>query len=135
MLSTDSRDTHVCPPLGMPGLTQAQERASLTQKDFLSQAPDWYRSNMVCRHLLRSAAAVAIILASTVASSAETEEEISIEALLKAGWQIAGYSSTFDNRSTFILFRHPDEKYLVQCQAGYDVTRSPRMFSHCYKLR
>jgi hypothetical protein len=75
--------------------------------------------------------AAIVIFATALAG---TEEEISIEGLLKAGWQIAGYASTFDNRSTFILFRHADETYLVQCQAGYDVTRTPRIFSHCYKL-
>lgn len=86
------------------------------------------------RYLLRDLAAAIVIFASPIPALAGTEEEISIEGLLKAGWQIAGYSSTFDNRSTFILFRHADETYLVQCQAGYDVTRTPRIFSHCYKL-
>jgi hypothetical protein len=33
---------------------------------------------------------------------AEPEETISIEMLLKGGWQIAGYASTFDTRSAFI---------------------------------
>ena len=68
-------------------------------------------------------------------SSDPVGESISIEDLLKTGWQVAGYTSTFDNRSAFILFRHPDKSYLVQCRAGYDVTRSPRTFSNCYKLR
>ena len=40
---------------------------------------------------------------------AAAEETISIEVLLKSGWQIAGYTSTLDDRSAFILFRHPDE--------------------------
>ena len=62
-------------------------------------------------------------------------EEISIEALLKSGWQIAGYTSTLDDRSAFILFRHPDETYLVQCRASYDVTRTPSARSNCYKLQ
>ena len=39
-------------------------------------------------------------------SFAAPEENISIETLLKAGWQIAGYTSTLDSRSAFILFRH-----------------------------
>jgi hypothetical protein len=30
-----------------------------------------------------------------------------------------------DNRSAFILFRHPDDPYLVQCRASYDVIRTP----------
>ena len=66
---------------------------------------------------------------------AAAEENISIETLLKAGWQIAGYTSTLDSRSAFILFRHPDETYLVQCRASYDVTRTPPAHSNCYKLQ
>jgi len=67
--------------------------------------------------------------------SAAPEETVSIETLLKGGWQIAGYASTFDTRSAFILFRHPDETYLVQCRASYDVTRTPPVTSNCYKLQ
>ena len=62
------------------------------------------------------------------------EETITIATLLKGGWQIAGYTSTLDNRSAFILFRHPDEPYLVQCRASYDVTRTPSVTANCYKL-
>ena len=68
-------------------------------------------------------------------ASPHSEESISIETLLKAGWQIAGYTSTLDSRSAFILFRHPDETYLVQCRASYDVTRTPAAHSNCYKLQ
>jgi hypothetical protein len=63
------------------------------------------------------------------------DEPGTIEDLLKGGWQIAGYTGAFDERSAFILFKHPSETYLVQCRAGYDVTREPREFSNCYKLR
>ncbi len=66
---------------------------------------------------------------------AAPEENIAIETLLKGGWQIAGYTSTLDDRSAFILFRHPDETYLVQCRASYDVTRTPSAHSNCYKLQ
>jgi hypothetical protein len=54
-----------------------------------------------------------------------------------AGWQIAGYAAANQPavESAMILLRHPDESYLVQCRAGYDVTRSPRVTLHCYKLR
>ena len=52
---------------------------------------------------------------------------------MKGGWQIAGYSQAADNRSTFMLFRRPDESYLVQCRVGYDVSRQPSTF--CYELR
>lgn len=60
---------------------------------------------------------------------------MSIESLLKAGWQIAGYTGTDDGWSAFILFRHPNEPYLVQCRAGYDVMREKRVQTNCYKLR
>jgi len=62
------------------------------------------------------------------------EEKITIEGLLKSGWQVAGYAGTNDNRSAFVLFRHPSESYLVQCLTGYDVTRTPRVYAHCYAL-
>ena len=44
------------------------------------------------------------------------------ETLLKGGWQIAGYTSTLDDRSAFILFRHPDETYLVPSSAAQATT-------------
>jgi hypothetical protein len=70
------------------------------------------------------------------AAWAETVDEKSpIETLLKAGWQVAGYTSTFDNRSALILLKHPSQTYLVQCLAGYDVQRSPRVYVNCYELR
>jgi hypothetical protein len=94
---------------------------------------------MRCRYVraLRGAIAVgaAVLAALGPAAAADEEEKISIESLLKGGWQIAGYTSTVDDRSTFILFRHPSQSYLVQCRSGYDVTRSPRVYSNCYQLR
>jgi hypothetical protein len=88
------------------------------------------------RTLERAAAAGVAMLASLASiSSAPAEEKITIESLTKAGWQVAGYTSAFDNRSAFILFRHPSEQHLVQCLAGYDVTRNPRVYTHCYELR
>jgi hypothetical protein len=69
------------------------------------------------------------------ADAAPDESAGSIEQLLKSGWEVAGYSSNSDNRSTFILFKNPAQSYLVQCLAGYDVTRSPRTFENCYKLK
>ncbi len=63
------------------------------------------------------------------------EDAPSISTMLKEGWQIAGYSQASDNRSTFILFRHPDQTYLVQCRAGYDATRMPPTYSICYRLK
>jgi hypothetical protein len=68
-------------------------------------------------------------------SFAALEENITIATLLKGGWQVVGYTSTLDSRSAFILFRNPNETYLVQCRASYDVTRSPPVTSNCYKLQ
>ena len=65
----------------------------------------------------------------------EASGKIAIEDLLNAGWQIAGYTGADDSRSTFILFRHLTETHLVQCRAGYDVTREPRVQTNCYRLR
>ena len=76
-----------------------------------------------------------VTLAFLPISSSAADDNPSIEELLKTGWQVAGYSQAFDNRSTFILFRSPDQSYLVQCRAGYDVTRTPSTYSLCYKLR
>jgi hypothetical protein len=75
---------------------------------------------------------VALALSATISSA--IDQSPSTEELLKTGWQIAGYSQAFDNRSTFILFRNPDQSYLVQCRVGYDVTRTPSAYSLCYKL-
>ena len=74
-----------------------------------------------------------LILSANVSTAAE--DGPAIGELLKTGWQIAGYSQAFDNRSTFILFRHPEQNYLVQCRVGYDVTRTPSTYSICYKLQ
>jgi hypothetical protein len=68
-------------------------------------------------------AGIAIAFSPASAPAAATSEGPAIEELLKTGWQIAGYSQAFDNRSTFILFRHPEQTYLVQCRVGYDGTR------------
>ena len=74
-----------------------------------------------------------LILSAKVSSAAE--EGLAIGELLKTGWQIAGYSQAIDNRSTFILFRHSEQNFLVQCRVGYDVTRTPSTYSICYKLQ
>lgn len=77
------------------------------------------------------------LAALTVSANVSTAAEggPTIGEMLKTGWQIAGYSQALDNRSTFILFRHPDQAYLVQCRVGYDVTRTPSTYSICYKLQ
>ena len=73
------------------------------------------------------------LLAATAALAAEPS--ITVEHLLKDGWDIAGYTGTLDNRSTVILFRNKAQPYLVQCSVLYDVTRTPRMNTNCYEVR
>lgn len=79
---------------------------------------------------------VAIALAlSAIDAVAGAVDHLSVETLLKGGWQVIGYAGTFENRSSVILFRHPTETYLVQCGTLYDVTRTPRIVLNCYELR
>jgi hypothetical protein len=59
---------------------------------------------------------------------------LTIEKLLADGWEIAGYTGTFDNRSSLMLFKHKDKTYLVQCSVLYDVTRNPGANVNCYEL-
>jgi hypothetical protein len=81
------------------------------------------------------ATVLALLLAAPAVAA--TDENISIETLLKDGWQIAGYAAANQSavESAMLLLRHADQSYLVQCRASYDVTRSPSVNSHCYKLR
>ncbi len=74
-------------------------------------------------------------IAPVLAQSPDSDDRPSIESLLKDGWQVGGYTSAVDGYSAFILFRHSDKQYLVQCRAGYDVTREKRVQTNCYKLR
>jgi hypothetical protein len=75
----------------------------------------------------------AMLAASSV--SADEPPPLTIGQLLGQGWEIAGYASGYDNRSSLILFRKPGINALVQCSAMYDVTRSPRTVVNCYELR
>jgi len=79
---------------------------------------------------------IAAVLA-LLASSALGEENISIETLLKGGWQIVGYASANQPavESAMILLQHQHVSYLMQCRASYDVTRNPSITVHCYNLR
>src|SRR5262245_27793689 len=79
-------------------------------------------------------AGIAIAVAPAAIPAATTQGP-AIAELLQTGWQIAGFSQAFDNRSTFILFRHPEQTYLVQCRVGYDVTRNPSFYAICFELR
>ena len=80
----------------------------------------WFPGILVCLGWLSTASAA--------------EPQLSIERLTADGWEIAGYTGTFDNRSSLILFRRKDRPYLVQCSILYDVTRSPRVVTYCYEL-
>lgn len=66
---------------------------------------------------------------------ASADPPLSIEQLIADGWEIGGYTSGYDNRSSLILFRHKDQTFLVQCSTLYDVTRNPRVTVNCYELR
>jgi len=66
---------------------------------------------------------------------AAAEPPLSIERLLAEGWEIAGYASGYDNRTSLILFRRAGANALVQCGVLYDVTRNPRTIVNCYELR
>jgi hypothetical protein len=81
---------------------------------------------------MRGAVIPAIALCSGAAAAAEAP--VTIEQLLQDGWEVAGYTGTFDNRSSLLLFRRKDKNYLVQCSVLYDVTRIPRTSVNCYEL-
>ena len=83
------------------------------------------------------ATVLALLLAAPAVAATDENIGISIETLLQDGWQIAGYAAANQSavESAMLLLRHADQSYLVQCRASYDVTRSPSVTSHCYKLR
>jgi hypothetical protein len=74
-----------------------------------------------------------MFLASRIAVADEPLK--SIERLLSEGWEIAGFASGYDNRTSLILFRHAGTNALVQCGVLYDVTRNPRTIINCYELQ
>ena len=67
------------------------------------------------------------------AASVATAEEppLTIGQLLSDGWDIAGFASGYDNRTSLILFRHPGRNALVRCGVLNDVTRAPRTVVNC----
>ena len=92
----------------------------------------------LCNDFARCAVLSAVVLPFGAPAGAQDkpgDPSITVEQLLKSGWQIAGYASNSDNRSTFILFKNPGQTYLVQCLTGYDVTREHRVFQNCYRLQ
>src|SRR5215470_15268877 len=81
---------------------------------------------------MRSGLFLAMMLAAS--SLAAAEKPLTIDQLLAQGWEIAGYASGYDNRTSLILFRHSGVNVLVQCGILYDVTRTPRTVVICYEL-
>ena len=77
-----------------------------------------------------------ILLASALLAPARAQPQsaASIEKLLTGGWEVAGYVSTAENRS-LVLFKHKDQKYLVQCSILIDVMRNPRVVTFCYEIK
>jgi hypothetical protein len=82
---------------------------------------------------MRSGLCFAMTLAAS--SVAAAEAPLTVSELLAQGWEIAGYASGYDNRTSLILFRHPGVNALVQCGVLYDVTRNPRTILNCYELK
>jgi hypothetical protein len=82
---------------------------------------------------MRVSLSLAMIFVASRIAAAEPPQ--SIERLLSEGWEIAGYASGYDNRTSLILFHHAGTNALVQCGVLYDVTRNPRTIINCYELR
>jgi len=82
---------------------------------------------------MRSGLCLATMLAASTLAAAEAP--LTVDQLLAQGWELAGYASGYDNRTSLILFRHQGMNTLVQCGVLYDVTRNPRTIVNCYELR
>ncbi|PSC05831.1 hypothetical protein SLNSH_06740 [Alsobacter soli] len=69
-------------------------------------------------------------------AAAQGDPHLTVEQLLNDGWKVAGYAG---QGTMYILFRHDDRPYLVQCSVLYDTTRGARMTervrTNCYELR
>jgi hypothetical protein len=68
-----------------------------------------------------------------IPASAQSQS-VTIEKLVTDGWEAAGYIAVSGNRS-LILFKHRDNKYLVQCSVLVDVTRAQSLVITCYDLK
>ncbi len=86
------------------------------------------------RHPALRCCAAALAVAAGCGRAQAAEPPTTIERLLADGWEVAGYTGTFDNRSSLILFRNKGRGYLVQCSTLYDVTRAARVTVNCYEL-
>jgi hypothetical protein len=78
----------------------------------------------------------------TIAASptvAQTSPQITVEHLITEGWEISGYTASSALSVSFILFKHKDHHFLVQCSVLYDATRSQRVaervVTNCYEVR
>ncbi len=79
--------------------------------------------------------AVAILaVVACVHPSHSQQSATTIEKLLTDGWEVAGYVSAWENRS-LLLFKHKDQRYLVQCSVLIDVMRIPRVVTYCYEIK
>ncbi len=84
---------------------------------------------------LRVGALASVLLLAQGAAPTEAQPKPNqIEKLMREGWEVTGYVAAIENR-TLILFKHKDQKYLVQCSILIDVTRVPRVLPVCYELR
>ncbi len=83
---------------------------------------------------MRAALTLTTLLAASPLLSA-AEPPLTVQGLMAEGWEIAGYASGYDNRTSLILFRHPGVDALVQCGVLFDVTRNPHTLINCYELR
>jgi hypothetical protein len=105
----------------------------LSRRTFLHLAAGAAALPAVSRFAWAQALLLAMLLAAS--SLAAAEIPLTIDQLLAQGWEIAGYASGYDNRTSLILVRHPGVNVLVQCGILYDVTRAQRTVVNCYELR
>src|SRR5262249_24435421 len=105
----------------------------LPRRNFLHLAAAGAALPAVSRFAWAQGLVLAMMRAASSLAAAETP--LTIDQLLAQGWEIAGYASGYDNRTSLILFRHPGVNVLVQCGILYDVTRAQRTVVNCYELR
>ena len=79
-------------------------------------------------------ATVVAISSPLVRAAAQAPAPITVEKLLTDGWEIAAYGSPSLDARSFILFKHRDYHYLVQCSVLFDVLRTKRVVTNCYEV-
>ena len=84
---------------------------------------------------MRSVLGFLSVLATASGAATAQTPPLSVEQLLAQGWEIVGYASGYDNRTSLILFRHSGVSALVQCGVLYYVTRNPRAIVNCYEIK